>query len=63
MTISHITTAPPHTDYPHPAGYLPDCSSQCHCAPGKAECVFGGAHEPDRVLCVAGLCEHGCEGL
>ena len=40
-----------HEDYPHEAGYLFDCmacEAMCHCAPGAAQCVYGGDHDyPD----------------
>src|SRR5262245_30757025 len=38
----------PHDDYPHHAGYhqtCPACEARCHCAPGDAECVYGGDHD------------------
>lgn len=37
-----------HADYPHEAGYLPDCracEARCHCDGESAECVYGGDHD------------------
>ena len=36
-----------HSGYPHHPGYLhgcPACEERCFCAPGSAECVYGGEH-------------------